>query len=135
MRKSVIQVAALAVLLAGSGSCARRESRSAIQRAIEEHLRQRPNLVMSNMSLDLREVKVNGDTAQAEVRFESKESPELAVNIHYVLRKAGGHWEVTSSSPAGESGPGPHGAAGSEVHTTAPGTGASPSSPPPQPSH
>jgi hypothetical protein len=102
-------------------------SKAAIQTAIEQHLRKQPNVMLNNMTLEVRDVKFEGEKAKAEVKFRSKQSPDLAVGVRYVLRKAGDHWEVESSSPSG--GMGGHGQA-SAPHASPP-----PSGPALQPSH
>jgi hypothetical protein len=131
-------LACLAGLALLSGGCNRMNSKSAIQAAIEAHLKQRPGLALSNMTTDVQEVKFDGDKAAAQVTFQSKENPELKVEVRYVLRRDGDHWAVESSTPVGGMGTNPHSGAG------APGAngGASlsvPANPPgvpaPRPSH
>ncbi len=114
--------------------CGPSQSKSAVRAAIEAYLRQRPNLVLSNMTFDVQEVKFHGDTAEAEVKFESKESPDLAVKVHYVLQKSGDHWVVRSSSPAGGMG-GPHSSAARESQTRPQEGGSTPGEPEPQSCH
>jgi hypothetical protein len=91
-----------------------------VRAALETHLQQKGNLAMNNMTMEIQSVKFNGDTADAQVRFQSKEKPELAVGIHYVLRRVDGKWQVESSNPISGMGgdshqqaemPNPHGAA------------------------
>src|SRR3989475_5789081 len=79
-------------------------------------------------------VKFHGDTAEAEVKFESKESPDLAVKVHYVLQKSGDHWVVRSSSPAGGMG-GPHSSAARESQTRPQEGGSTAGEPEPQSCH
>lgn len=113
-------------------ACGRREglrSRQAVQAAIEEHLKQNRQLQLNNMTTEIENVKLQGDTAQAWVKYRSKQSPQLAVQMRYSLRKAGGRWEVTSSSPAGGMGRNPH--EGTDRAMPAP----APAAPRPQSSH
>ncbi|PYV10909.1 MAG: hypothetical protein DMG23_05965 [Acidobacteria bacterium] len=114
--------------------CGPSQSKSAVRAAIEAYLRQRPNLVLSNMTFDVQEVKFHGDTAEAEVKFESKESPDLAVKVHYVLQKSGDHWVVRSSSPACGMG-GPHSSAARESQTRPQEGGSTAGEPEPQSCH
>ncbi len=117
----------LGVTVVAAPACNRLRSRSAVRAAIEEHLRQRPGLVMENMTMQVENVKFSGDTAEARVKFQSKELPQSFVEIRYSLRRSGDHWEVESSSPTSMGGP--HGSM-----NPAP-SGASDTKPQPEPSH
>ncbi len=129
MRAALIWIVVLS--FAATTNCGRLrgiQSKGAVQATIEAHLKQRPNILFANMTVEVQDVKFNGDRADAQVVYRSKESPELAVRVRYVLRRAGDHWEVESSSPAGGMGADPHSSAGP---TSAP----SSELPAPQPNH
>ncbi len=111
----------LALSVAACKKSEKASSKAAIQAAIEAHLEQQRNLTTTNMTLEFEEVKFSGDAAQALVKFRSKQSPELAVTVRYVLRKIGDRWQVESSTPEGGMGGTPHGSVGGH-----------PSNPPPQ---
>lgn len=101
--------------LAATSSCSKGEglrSKQAVQAAIEEHLKQNRQIQLENFTTEIEEVKLQGDTAEALVKYRSKESPELTVQVRYSLRKTGDHWEVRSSSPAGGQAMNPHGSMG-----------------------
>ncbi len=117
------------VATTGCGKMGGMQSKSAIRAAIEAHLKQRSSLLLSNMTFEVGEVKFSGDRAEAEVIYQSKQSPDLAVRIRYILRKAGDHWEVESTSPLGGMGGTPHGASNPTPPTS------QPTAPGPQPSH
>jgi hypothetical protein len=119
----------LALVLTGCGKSGGIQSKAAVQAAIENHLRQRPSLMLNNMTLEVQDVKFDGDRAMTEVTFRSRQAPALAVRVRYVLRRAGDHWEVESSSPTSGMGANPHGSGGGS--TPAP----RPSTPALQPSH
>jgi len=72
----------------------------AIPPAIKEHVRNLPQGVFTNMNLEVEEVKFQGDTAEAYVRFQSPSVTELIIRQRYVLRKAGDRWQVESRQPA-----------------------------------
>jgi hypothetical protein len=119
MRKNVRVVAAYRAALAivaGMAvmptACDRAHSKAAVQEAIEAHLKQRPGLALSNMTTDVQEVKFDGDKATAEVTFQSKQAPELKVEVRYSLRREGDQWVVESSTPVGGRGMDPHSNAG-----------------------
>jgi uncharacterized protein YhdP len=120
--------------LAGSGACHRLSgdhSKAAVQEAIEQRVRQQPNVVFQNMTVEVGDVTFNGDNAEAQVKFRSKQAPNLAVGMVYKLRKAGNGWQVISTSSATMFGTTPHGNTASP--TPSPST--NPTDLGPQPSH
>lgn len=80
------------------------EAERAVQPAIETHLKKCPNVLLGNMEMEVEEVKVTGDTAEALVKFQSMQVRDLAFEVRYLLRRVGDHWEVESSSPANGTG-------------------------------
>ena len=68
--------------------------------AIKNHVRNLPQGVFNNMDLEVDEVKFNGETADAFVRFKSSNVAGLVIRQRYHLRKSGDHWEVESRQPA-----------------------------------
>jgi hypothetical protein len=118
-----------ASVLAWSG-CSQADSLhsvAAVKAAIEAHLQQRADVLYGSMTLEVQDVKFSGDTALAQASFRSKSSPQIAVGVNYTLHRAGDHWEVDRSTPAGGMGASPHGA-GSTAQPSAP-------APTPQSSH
>lgn len=112
MRFLTACLAGATILLSGCNKAGSNDPKAAIQAAIEAHLKQRPNLTLTNMILEVQDVKVTGDTAQADVKFRSKQSADLVVGVRYTLKRAGDGWQVESSSPTGGMGALPHGGAG-----------------------
>ncbi len=100
---------AMAVVLPGCRWFGGMNSKSAVRSAIEAHLKKQPGLALSNMSTDVQDVKFDGDNATAQVVYQSKDVPDLKVEVRYTLRRAGDHWEVVSSTPVGGMGGNPHG--------------------------
>ena len=132
MRAVVMSLVVLG--LAGSVACHRLggiQSKAAIQEAIEEHLKQQPNVFFQNMTVEVGDLTFNGDTAQAQVRFRSKQSPNLAVGMLYRLRRAGNGWQVESTSSASMPGTTPHG----DTAGPTPSPSTNPTGIGPQPSH
>jgi hypothetical protein len=109
MRTLVVFCFISSLTLAGCSSSRQLESKEAVQKAIEAYLAQRQNLTLSNMNMEVAEVKFEGETATAEVKFQSKQNSSLAVNVHYKLKRRGDKWEVESTTPAAGSGGSPHG--------------------------
>ena len=121
MRAVVIGLIVLSVVT--SAACHKLsgiDSKGAVQQAIEEHLKQQPNVFFQNMTVELGDVTFNGDTALAQVKFRSKQAPNMAVGIVYRLRKTGDKWRVESTATASMPGTTPHG--GSTVPMPAPST-------------
>jgi uncharacterized protein YhdP len=132
MRAVVMSLVVLG--LAGSAAChrlTRVHSKAAVQEAIEEHLKQRSNVVFQNMTVEVGDVTFNGDTAEAQVRFRSKQAPSLAVGLLYKLRRAGNGWQVESTSAATMPGTTPHG----NIASPTPSPSTNPTDIGPQPSH
>jgi hypothetical protein len=120
--------------LAGSAACNRLSgvhSKAAVQEAIEEHLKQQPNVVFQNMTMEVGDVTFRGDTAEAQVKFRSKQAPNMAVGVQYKLRRSGNGWKVESTSAASMPGTTPHGSTAGP--TPSPST--NPADIGPQPSH
>jgi hypothetical protein len=89
-----------ACLLAGAGCQRLTDQKAAIQEAIEDHLSERDDLAMDQMVLEMGEVKVEGDSAEAEVVFRTTSEPAMRMAYHYELRREGGRWQVASGRPS-----------------------------------
>lgn len=138
VRTVAVALVGVACVLTGCNRFAGVNSKSAVQAAIEAHLKKRPGLALSNMSTEVKDVKFEGDKANAQVIYVSKDSPDLKVEVRYVLQRQGDQWVVESSTPMGGVGGNPHGgvavppSGGMSPHTAP----AAPSAvPPPQASH
>jgi hypothetical protein len=98
-----------AVFLVTACGLRKTESREAVQKAIEAYLSQRPNLALSNMDLELGDVKFEGDRATADVKLRSKQSADLTVTVQYRLKRQGDQWHVEAATPGAGPGGSPHG--------------------------
>ena len=129
-----IVMSLLVLGLAGLAACNRLSgvhSKAAVQEAIEEHLKQRSNVVFQNMTVEVGDVAFSGDTAEAQVKFRSKQAPNMAVGVQYKLRRSGNGWKVESTSAASMSGTTPHGNTAGPM----PSPSTNPTDIGPQPSH
>ena len=115
-------VLALGVLLAGCQSGPNINMQ--VQEAIAEHLTSRPGIDASRMMIEVESVSIEGDRAEAEVIFRSRDTPDSRMNYHYELRRAEGRWRVENGRPSGAESPHPSGEEG-------PGSGALPEGHPP----
>jgi len=99
MRRFLVFCTALAVI--GVVSCHRTNSKAAIQAAIEDHLHHNSHLMLNSFTTHFENITQNGDTARALVKYQSKNLPNVAVEVSYGLKKINGRWQVVSSSSAG----------------------------------
>ena len=108
MRAILLCLVGAALVLSGCSKSGKVQSKDAIQEAIERHLQKQSSVLLDNMTVEVQDVKFEGDRANADVKFRSKQSPDVAVGRQYVLRRVGGQWQVESSSSPGGMG-NPHG--------------------------
>jgi hypothetical protein len=129
MRAIVLCLVGATLVLNGCGKSRGVQSKAAIQEAIERHLQKQSTVLLDNMTVEVQDVKFEGDRANANVKFRSKQSPDVVVGRQYVLRRIRGEWQVESSASPGGMG-NPHGG-------SLPPQPAAPSPAPvaPQPSH
>lgn len=120
MRFALVCFLGLGLLLAGCTKGEGPQSKAVVRAAVEAHLQKRQNVMLANMTLEVRDVKFSGDTAEAQVDFQSKRDPNLRVGVRYKLRRVGEGWQVESSTPMSGMGSTPHGAAGSATPVTPP---------------
>ena len=109
MRKTAIWLGVIVLALPLVSVGCRREaaSNAAIQRAIEEHLSQRSDLERAKMVMEMKQVKVEGDRAEAEVTFRTTSDPQAQMTFHYQLHKEGGKWAVETGKPSAADSPHP----------------------------
>jgi hypothetical protein len=107
MRRLFVVLAATLVLAA----CGRwgSHSKRAVEQAINEHLSGNTHLISSNFETEIENVSFKGDTATALVKFKSKQSAAVFVEVRYSLRNEKGRWEVVSSAPMSGQGGDSHG--------------------------
>ena len=115
------QVALIVVLAgwwAGCGGQSTGDSNAAIQKAIEQHLASRPGLATGQMVMEVKDVRIEGDTAKAEVIFRSTTEPPAEMTFRYELLREGSEWKVDSGrTSAAET---PHPSSGDAPPTESP---------------
>jgi hypothetical protein len=116
MRLVMACLLGLGIVLTGCSRSKGPQTKEAVQAAIEAHLAQRQNLMLSNMTVEVQDVKFQGDTAEAQVNFRSKKASDLVVGVRYLLRRSGDTWKVESSSPTTGMGGAAHGGMGTSPH-------------------
>ena len=119
MRQAVWMLV-LGCLLAGCSGQRDTNSNAAIQRAIEQHLSSRSGLDASKMLIEVQQVKIQGERAQAEVIFRSRDDPQASMAFSYELRREGGEWKVENGRPSAAGSPHPDAGSAAEEGSTLP---------------
>ncbi len=137
MRKFSIAVIVGTVLMSACSMTGSLKSKSAIQGAIETHLRGNPHLSLKNFDTYVENVKFKDNSADALAKFVSKTDPNATVEVRYQLKLDGTMWKVVSSEPAGGQGmSGMHGGTAGSMYMGQPVEGkTSQTSPVPESSH
>jgi hypothetical protein len=94
----IVTLGVLALLAVGCQRLMNQDA--AIQKAIRDHLGERSDLSMDKMVMEVHQVKVDGDKAQAEVVFRTTSDPPAQMNYHYELHREGGAWKVDTGRPS-----------------------------------
>jgi hypothetical protein len=104
--KSIVLLALVASLIVGcktnpGGTQPRTPApEDSIRTAIQAHLAHKGTLNLQAFDTDVKQVKVEGDHAQADVEFRVK-SGQGAMQLTYALEKRDGAWSVIESDPVG----------------------------------
>ncbi|MBI4480554.1 MAG: hypothetical protein HY651_11075 [Acidobacteria bacterium] len=105
---NVWKVAIVGTLLLAALGCQRLMNQdAAVQKAIQDHLSERSDLAMDKMVMEMQQVKVDGDKAQAEVVFHVAGDSQMRMAYHYDLHREGASWKVDSGRPSGSETPHP----------------------------
>ena len=125
-----------ALLLTSACSRFNGHSKAAVEKAINDHLTQNSSLKSGSFQTKIESVSFKGDNADAVVRFESRQSSALFVEVRYGLHRENGTWQVVSSTPMSGQGGDSHGSTEDQSFGPPP-TSEPPGSahPAPQPSH
>ena len=123
----------LAVLTIAVGCQRQGGSEAAIRRAIETHLSSQSSLAMNLMTIEIEDIQVEGDLAQAEVVFRTITDPLAHMGYHYDLVSQQGEWRVESGRPSSTDSPHPSAGDGGQSGEEIPGLPEDhPPIPPPQ---
>jgi hypothetical protein len=92
---------ALGVALAAGASCHKATSdEEAVRASILQHLRQNSSINLAAMETTVQKVTVNGDHAEAQVLFRTKQEG-ATMQMTYALERTAGEWKVLKGQPAG----------------------------------
>lgn len=82
------------------------QNNEAVRAAILRHLEARGDLGMENLDIQIVSTKFDGDSSEAEVRFQPKgQPPESGMTMHYKLLRDGDTWKVQPRPDAGHAMP------------------------------
>ncbi len=76
------------------------DPKAEIETAIHDHLSKQSGLALGKMEMEVQQVDVRGDTAEARVVFRIKQG-EGEMLFRYLLRRADGHWVVERGTSGG----------------------------------
>ena len=83
------------------------DPKAEIEAAIHDHLSKQSGLALDKMEMEVQQVDVRGDTAEARVVFRIKQGEgEGKMLFHYLLRRADGRWVVERGASGGALPPG-----------------------------
>jgi hypothetical protein len=85
---------------ANAASSAPASDRDAIAQAIQQHLGNNKGINMAAMDMNLTDVSINGDQAQANAEFRLKQGG-TSMLMTYFLERHGGGWIVVRNQPGG----------------------------------
>ena len=105
MKRTPYLLTFIAIVVLSSG-CKKQESDAdAIRSGINQHLAALKTLNLGAMDMNITNVSVQGDQAQAQVEFKPKSGgpPGAGMQVSYALQKQNGQWVVQTTQPAGGS--------------------------------
>ncbi len=101
MKRILISIVALILCCVPIVGCRKaQQDDKAIRAALEKHLSERGNLNMAAMDMDIKQLKVEGNRAEAQVEFRVKPSGP-SMQMAYTLERQGDAWVVRGATPAG----------------------------------
>jgi hypothetical protein len=103
-RITLYTLAAATLLLNGCNRAP--ESKEAVRSAVMDHLAKNTGLDVSSMTVDVGNVKFDGNQAMAVVSFRPKASPDAGMTMNYTLERKGNKWVVAKRPEGGGHGAG-----------------------------
>lgn len=103
MEHAALRLALLAVLVGVLGCNSAQSDSDGIRDGINQHLTSLKTLNLGGMDMNIMNVSIQGNQAQAQVEFRPKSgAPQGAgMQVSYSLAKQDGKWVVQSTAPAG----------------------------------
>ena len=98
MRKRIV-IGALTGLVLLTIACGKHlNDQDAIRASIDKHLTEQAGLNLSAMDREVKNITVNGNTADAQVEFRVK-GGDASMQVQYSMQKDSSGWKVMSSKP------------------------------------
>jgi hypothetical protein len=94
---AIVTLALLAILTLMGTGCAKTEksdSKAEVRKAVLSYLTTRGNLNLDKMDVEVSNVVLKDNAAEADVTFKVKGTPQQAMSMHYTLHKGNAGWEV-----------------------------------------
>ncbi|MBI4458767.1 MAG: hypothetical protein HY648_01745 [Acidobacteria bacterium] len=111
---ALLAVFSLMSLLVGCTSEPAADSDTAVRQAIEKHLAGRSDLAADKMTMEVVNVKFDGERAEAEVVFRTTSGPPAQMAFLYELHREGSEWQVERGRPSATDSPHPSSSSGSD---------------------
>ena len=114
---AIVTLAFLALLGAGCAKTEKSDPKAEVRKAVLQYLTTRQNLNLDKMDVEVSNVVLKDNAAEADVAFRVKGSPQQAMSMHYTLHRSGEGWAVdkgasSSGHPATGASGGASGATG-----------------------
>jgi hypothetical protein len=87
-------ILAIATALAVVGCSRAPENKEAVRDAVTEHLAKNAALDMNQLTVDIGDVKFQGNEATASVAIKPKSAPDQGMTMSYTLERRGDKWQV-----------------------------------------
>ncbi|MDZ4798299.1 MAG: hypothetical protein SGI92_09065 [Bryobacteraceae bacterium] len=110
MTRSLLCLLFATLLLATNGCKKAGENKEAVRDGVLQHLSKNAALDVNSLTIDVTDIKFQGDEATAAVSIKPKSAPEQGMSMSYTLVRKGDKWEVKGKA-AGHGGGGAMGAA------------------------
>lgn len=120
MTRSLLCILFATILLAGTGCRKAGENKEAVREGVVQHLSKNAALDVNSLTIDVTDVKFQGDEATAAVSIKPKSAPDQGMTMSYTLVRNGEKWEVKGKAAGHGGGMGAPPAAGDVPHSGTP---------------
>jgi hypothetical protein len=108
--RSLLYILFATILLAGTGCKKAGENKEAVREGVVQHLSKNAALDVNSLTIDVTDIKFQGEEATAAVSIKPKSAPEQGMTMSYTLVRKADKWEVKGKAAghgAGMGGPPP----------------------------
>jgi hypothetical protein len=123
VNRSLLYLLLATALFVTAGCKKAGENKEAVKEGVVQHLSKNAALDVNSLTIDVTDVKFQGDEATAAVSIKPKSAPEQGMNMSYTLVRKGEKWEVKGKAAGHGGGAGMGGGTGAPpAEAPAPGT-------------